>query len=102
MCACVFVHVPHVCMGLYRLCMCCVRMCVCACAACVHGLVPPVYVLCAYVCTEEFLLFSVRHSPDLSQTSSVCLQNHAEDLKKVCLDFVSRNLAAVMATDGYR
>lgn len=30
------------------------------------------------------------------------LQNHALDLKKVCLDFVSRNLAAVMATDGYK
>ncbi len=33
----------------------------------------------------------------------VCVsQNHAEELKKVCLDYISRNLAAVMTTDGYR
>jgi len=25
-----------------------------------------------------------------------------QELKRVCLDFVSRNLAAVMQTDGYR
>ncbi|KAF5834295.1 hypothetical protein DUNSADRAFT_9118 [Dunaliella salina] len=38
----------------------------------------------------------------VATTLTLAEQNHAEDLKKVCLDFVSRNLAAVMATDGYR
>eukprot|EP00878_Enallax_costatus_P013058 GHUV01013644.1.p1 GENE.GHUV01013644.1~~GHUV01013644.1.p1 ORF type:complete len:476 (+),score=203.40 GHUV01013644.1:518-1945(+) len=35
-------------------------------------------------------------------TMALAEQNHAEELKRVCLDFVSRNLAAVMQTDGYR
>ena len=29
-------------------------------------------------------------------------QNHAEELKRVCLEFVSRNLGAVMLTEGYQ
>jgi len=29
-------------------------------------------------------------------------QNHAEELKRVCLEFVSRNLGAVMHTEGYQ
>ncbi|GBF94017.1 hypothetical protein Rsub_07285 [Raphidocelis subcapitata] len=35
-------------------------------------------------------------------TLALAEQNHAEELKRVCLDFVSKNLAQVMATDGYR
>lgn len=38
----------------------------------------------------------------VATTLTLAEQNHADELKKVCLDFVSRNLAAVMATDGYR
>ena len=29
-------------------------------------------------------------------------QNHAAELKRVCLDFVSRNLGAVMGSEGYQ
>lgn len=29
-------------------------------------------------------------------------QNHAEELKRVCLEFVSRSLGAVMQTEGYQ
>lgn len=29
-------------------------------------------------------------------------QNHAEELKRVCLEFVSKNLSAVMVTEGYK
>jgi speckle-type POZ protein len=35
-------------------------------------------------------------------TLALAEQNHAEELKRVCLDFVSRHLGAVMATEGYR
>ncbi|KAG1652421.1 hypothetical protein FOA52_009183, partial [Chlamydomonas sp. UWO 241] len=38
----------------------------------------------------------------VATTLTLAEQNHADELKKVCLDFVSRNLAAVIATDGYR
>lgn len=37
----------------------------------------------------------------VATTLTLAEQNHAEELKKVCLDFVSRNLQAVMATKGY-
>ncbi len=29
-------------------------------------------------------------------------QNHAAELKRVCLEFVSRNLGAVMGSEGYQ
>jgi hypothetical protein len=29
-------------------------------------------------------------------------QNNAEELKKVCLEFISRNLSSVLGTDGYQ
>lgn len=35
-------------------------------------------------------------------TLTLAEQSHAEELKRVCLEFVSKNLAAVLATDGYR
>lgn len=35
-------------------------------------------------------------------TLTLAEQNHAEELKRVCLEFVSRNLQQVMVTDGYR
>lgn len=38
----------------------------------------------------------------VATTLTLAEQNHADELKKVCLDFVSKNLAAVIATDGYR
>ncbi|KAG2495355.1 hypothetical protein HYH03_006624 [Edaphochlamys debaryana] len=34
-------------------------------------------------------------------TLALADKNHAEELKKVCLDFVGRNLAPVMKTEGY-
>ncbi|GLI59593.1 hypothetical protein VaNZ11_001522 [Volvox africanus] len=34
-------------------------------------------------------------------TLALADRNHSEELKKVCLDFVGRNLAAVMKTEGY-
>ncbi len=36
-----------------------------------------------------------------SHVPSIHAQNHAHELKAVCLDFISRNLAAVMQTEGY-
>ena len=38
----------------------------------------------------------------VATTLTLAEQNHADELKKVCLDYVSRNLATVMTTDGYR
>ncbi|KAJ9531378.1 hypothetical protein QJQ45_006821 [Haematococcus lacustris] len=38
----------------------------------------------------------------VATTLTLAEQNSAEELKKVCLEFVSRNLAAVMQTDGYK
>ena len=35
-------------------------------------------------------------------TLALAEQNHANELKRVCLEFVSRNLQAVMTTDGYQ
>ncbi|CAD7696911.1 unnamed protein product [Ostreobium quekettii] len=38
----------------------------------------------------------------VATTLTLAEQNHAEELKRVCLDFVARNLSAVIATDGYQ
>jgi len=38
----------------------------------------------------------------VATTLTLAEQNHADELKKVCLDYVARNLGAVMNTDGYR
>lgn len=38
----------------------------------------------------------------MATTLTLAEQNHAEELKRVCLEFVSRNLQAVMQSDGYR
>ena len=38
----------------------------------------------------------------VATTLTLAEQNHADELKKVCLDFVSRHLGSVMQTDGYR
>lgn len=38
----------------------------------------------------------------VATTLTLAEQNHAEELKKVCLDFAARNLSAVMSTEGYR
>ncbi len=38
----------------------------------------------------------------VATTLSLAEQNHAEELKRVCLDFVSRNLQAVMLSEGYQ
>ena len=37
----------------------------------------------------------------VATTLSLAEQNHAEELKRVCLDYVSRNLQAVMTSEGY-
>jgi hypothetical protein len=37
----------------------------------------------------------------VATTLSLAEQNHAEELKRVCLDYVSRNLQAVMLSEGY-
>ena len=38
----------------------------------------------------------------MATTLSLAEQNHAEELKRVCLEFVSRNLQAVMVSEGYQ
>lgn len=38
----------------------------------------------------------------VATTLSLSEQNHAEELKRVCLEFVSRNLQAVMVSEGYQ
>lgn len=35
-------------------------------------------------------------------TLTIAEQNHADDLKRMCLDFAGRNLEAVMKTDGFK
>ncbi|KAK9815417.1 hypothetical protein WJX72_003308 [[Myrmecia] bisecta] len=37
----------------------------------------------------------------VATTLALAEQNHGEELKRVCLDFVSRNLQAVMVSEGY-
>ena len=38
----------------------------------------------------------------VATTLTLAEQNHAEELKRVCLDFASRNLQAVMLSEGYQ
>ena len=38
----------------------------------------------------------------VATTLSLGEQNHAAELKRVCLEFVSRNLGAVMQSEGYQ
>ncbi|CAL8465476.1 g5012 [Coccomyxa elongata] len=38
----------------------------------------------------------------VATTLSLAEQNHAEELKRVCLEFVSRNLQVVMVSEGYQ
>lgn len=38
----------------------------------------------------------------VATTMALAEQNHGEELKRVCLDFISRNLSAVMLTEGYQ
>lgn len=38
----------------------------------------------------------------VATTMTLAEQNHAEELKRVCLEFVSKNLSAVMVTEGYK
>jgi speckle-type POZ protein len=38
----------------------------------------------------------------VATTLALAEQNHAEDLKRVCLDYVSKHLSTVMQTEGYR
>ncbi len=38
----------------------------------------------------------------MATTMTLAEQNHAEELKRVCLEFVSKNLSAVMVTEGYQ
>lgn len=37
----------------------------------------------------------------VATTLTLAEQNHAEELKRVCLEFAARNLNLVMASDGY-
>ena len=37
----------------------------------------------------------------VATTLTLAEQNHAEELKRVCLEFASRNLSTVMCSDGY-
>lgn len=52
------------------------------------------YVVSSLVC--------VQHTGGQLASLSLHLRVVLQELKRVCLDFVSRNLAAVMQTDGYR
>ena len=49
--------------------------------------------------------FSVWHVAAQVETVATTLtlaeQNHAEELKRVCLEFASRNLSTVMCSEGY-
>ena len=38
----------------------------------------------------------------MATTLTLAEQNHAEELKRVCLDFVSKNLQVVMLSTGYQ
>lgn len=38
----------------------------------------------------------------VATTLTLAEQNHAEELKRVCLEFASRNLSTVMGTEGYQ
>eukprot|EP00884_Botryococcus_braunii_P022298 jgi/Botrbrau1/8752/Bobra.0090s0026.1 len=40
--------------------------------------------------------------PTVATTLTLAEQNHGAELKRVCLEFVSRNLQAVMETEGYQ
>lgn len=37
----------------------------------------------------------------VATTLTLAEQNHAEELKRVCLEFASRNLSTVMCSEGY-
>ena len=37
----------------------------------------------------------------MATTLTLAEQNHAEELKRVCLEFASRNLSTVMCSEGY-
>ena len=51
-----------------------------------------------------FQVDNLDHSQVETVATTLALgeQNHAEELKRVCLEFVSRNLGAVMLTEGYQ
>ena len=67
-------------------------------------------------CTAECVVVSTSNSSgrnvkrglcceqveSVATTLSLAEQNHAEELKRVCLEFVSRNLQAVMLSEGYQ
>ena len=38
----------------------------------------------------------------VATTLTLAEQNHAEELKRVCLEFASRNLSTVMCSEGYQ
>lgn len=38
----------------------------------------------------------------MATTLALAEQNHAEELKRVCLEFVSKNLSVVMTSEGYQ
>ena len=38
----------------------------------------------------------------VATTLTLAEQNHAEELKRVCLEFASRNLSTVMHSEGYQ
>lgn len=38
----------------------------------------------------------------VATTLTLAEQNHAEELKRVCLEFASRNLSTVMGSEGYQ
>ena len=50
--------------------------------------------------------FSISHVAAQVETVATTLtlaeQNHAEELKRVCLEFASRNLSTVMCSEGYQ
>eukprot|EP00210_Caulerpa_lentillifera_P001309 g1260.t1 len=50
----------------------------------------------------EQCLCSAVDIENVATTLTLAEQNHASDLKKVCLDFVGRNLQQVLITEGYQ
>lgn len=63
------------------------------------GVVSDNMLLLAPVLTRAALAMQVS---TVATTMTLAEQNHAEELKRVCLEFVSKNLSAVMVSEGYQ
>lgn len=51
---------------------------------------------------ERCIKWEVLQVESVATTLALAEQNHAEELKRVCLEFVSKNLSTVMTSEGYQ